>query len=186
MNIYLVGYRCCGKSSVGRLLAGRLDWPFVDTDLLVQAQTGLEIAAIVKTRGWEYFRQLEQACLASVADRRNQVVATGGGVVLDAQNVAAMKGSGIVVWLKATADVIRQRMRHDLQTDPQRPALTHGDAHAEIESVLAERTPLYRAAADIELDTDRKPVYALVEELVVQLKPYKLAVQAGPGTAPAS
>ena len=182
MNIYLVGYRCSGKSSLGKRLAERLEWSFVDTDARLVAQTGQQIATIVKARGWDHFRRLEQACMAAVAAGQHQVVATGGGVVIDGQNVKAMKVSGVVVWLKASAAIIRERMRNDPQTADQRPALTHGLAGDEIESVLAERTPLYRAAGDIELDTAHGSIDALVRDLVVQLKPYMLA---GQGRSPA-
>ena len=184
MNVYLVGYRCCGKSSLGRLLAGQLGWSFVDTDALVAAQTGQAIAAIVETRGWAYFRQREQDCVAAVAAQAHRVVATGGGVVLAPQNIAAMKGSGVIVWLTATTDVIRERMRRDRQTAQQRPALTRGDAQDEIESVLAARIPLYRAASDIELNTDRESIPLLVQDLIVRLKPFMRVAQGAPGTGP--
>ncbi len=172
MNIYLVGYRCSGKSSLGKLLAERLKWSFVDTDMRLVAQTGQEIANIVKTHGWDHFRSLERTCMAAVAAGQHQVVATGGGLVIDGQNIKAMKASGVVVWLKASAAVIRERMLNDPQTAQQRPALTQGVAGDEIESVLAERIPLYRAAGDIELDTGRGTIQTLVHDLVAQLKPY--------------
>ena len=169
MNIYLVGYRCTGKSSVGQRLAASMGWAFVDTDLHVVAQAGQEIAAIVQTNGWPHFRRLEQACLRTVADKHHQVVATGGGIVLDAHNVKIMKRSGVVVWLTAAPDTIRQRMRGDSQTENQRPALTDRNAIDEIETVLDERMPLYRAASDIVIDTGLATPRALVQDLVNRL-----------------
>lgn len=174
MNIYLVGYRCSGKSSVARRLAARLGWEFVDTDRLVVSQAGQEITAIVAANGWPYFRRLEQACLRTVAAKHHQVVATGGGIVLDAQNVQTMKATGIVVWLSAGPDVIRQRMQGDHQTENQRPALTHRDAIDEIETVLKERTPLYRAASHMVIDTEFESVPSLVEGLVPRLIQYPI------------
>ena len=169
MNIYLVGYRCTGKSSVGQKLAASMGWAFVDTDLRVVAQAGQEIAAIVKANGWPHFRRLEQACLRAVADKHHQVVATGGGIVLDAHNVKIMKRSGVVVWLTAAPDTIRQRMRGDSQTENQRPALTGRNAIDEIEKVLNERMPLYRAASDIVIDTGLATPRALVQDLATRL-----------------
>ncbi len=185
MNIYLVGYRCCGKSSLGKLLAERLNWSFVDIDARLVAQTGQAIATIVNTRGWHHFRRLEQGCMAAVAAGQHQVVATGGGVVICGENVKAMKASGVVVWLRASATTIRERMLNDPQTADQRPALTQGVAGDEIESVLAERTPLYRAAGDIELDTAHGSIDFLVRDLVTQLKPFMPARQGIPSAEPA-
>ena len=174
MNIYLVGYRCTGKSSVGRRLASSLGRAFADTDSLVVEQAGKEIAAIVETDGWAYFRRLEKACLLAVAAKHRQVVATGGGIVLDAHNVQTMKASGIIVWLTAAPDIIRQRMRTDIQSEHQRPALTNRSATDEIERVMEERRPLYQTASNIAIDTDRASPQALVQDLLVRLSPFKI------------
>ncbi len=168
-NVYLVGYRCCGKSSLGRLLADRLGFAFVDTDERLIAAAGQTIATIVKNHGWDCFRKMERDCLAVIAGRQGQVVATGGGVITDPRNVKTMKASGIVVWLRASAEVIRRRMRSDTRTADQRPALKLGDARREIESVLEERTPLYRAASDIAVGTERESIPGLVENLLARL-----------------
>ncbi len=174
MNVYLVGYRCTGKSSVGQGLAASLGWSFVDTDSRVVAQAGQEIAAIVKTNGWAHFRRLERTCLVAVAQKHHQVVATGGGIVLDARNVQTMKASGIVVWLTAAPDTIRQRMRGDSQTPNQRPALTDRNAIDEIEKILNERMPLYQAAGEIVIDTELASPPALVHNLVTRLARFQI------------
>jgi shikimate kinase len=174
MNIYLVGYRCTGKSSVGQQLAASLGWAFVDTDSRVVTQAGQEIAAIVKKNGWAHFRRLEQSCLRAVADRHHQVVATGGGIVLDAHNVKIMKTSGVVVWLTAAPDIIRQRMRGDRQTENQRPALTDRNVIDEIETVLNERMPLYRAASEIVIDTGLASLQELVKGLTIRLTQFDI------------
>jgi shikimate kinase len=170
MNVYLVGYRCCGKSSLGAHLAGRLGWSFADTDRLVSEQAGQSIADMVKRHGWDHFRQMERDILNVVASKQRQVVATGGGIVLDAANVKCMQATGVVVWLRASPDTIRQRMTEDRLTANQRPALTGGQADSEIVEVLNRRTPLYRAAGDFVIDTDNAPVQVLVEALEAQLQ----------------
>ncbi len=178
MNIYLVGYRCTGKSSVGRRLASRLGRAFADTDSMVVEQAGKEIAAIVETNGWADFRRLEQACLLALAAKHQQVVATGGGIVLDAHNVQTMKTSGIVVWLTAAPDIIRQRMQTDIQSEHQRPALTDRNAMDEIERVMEERRPLYQAASDIAIDTGRASPQALIQDLLTRLSPFQIRPEA--------
>ena len=165
MNVYLVGYRCCGKTGVGSALAGRLGWDFVDTDRLVTAAAGMDVAAIVARQGWEGFRRRERQVLRDICGRRRQVVATGGGIVLDRDNVAAMRRSGLVVWLKASPEVIAARMAADPDGAAGRPALTGLDSQAEIRAVLESRIPLYAAAAHLELDTDE----AGVEEVCRQV-----------------
>jgi shikimate kinase len=170
VNLYLVGYRCCGKSSLGQLLAEHLGWKFVDTDRQVADQTGQTIAAMVAQEGWVYFRQREHEVLSSVASGQRQVVATGGGIVLDPQNVQCMQSTGFIVWLTASPDTIQQRMAADVHTAHQRPALTDRRTSSEIDAVLQQRTPLYRAAGNLELNTDHDPIHELVEQLLSRLR----------------
>jgi len=154
MNIFLIGYRCTGKTSVGRTLSIKSGLEFVDADDRLVETEGKTIAAIVSGRGWDYFRQREKEIIKSICDRDGQVIATGGGVVLDPDNVAAMKQSGRLIWLQAKPETIRKRMRQDQRTDAQRPALTTRGSADEIESTLKERTPYYRAAMDFSIATD--------------------------------
>jgi shikimate kinase len=165
-NIYLIGYRCTGKSSVGRLLADRLGLHFIDTDELIVKRTGVSIAGYVAQNGWMAFRRQETAVLVETADTSGRVVATGGGIVLDPGNVALMKRTGRVVWLRAGSQTIRNRMAADGGSTVNRPSLTRQGSLAEIEAVLAEREPLYAAAADMVLDTDGKDAAVVAAELL--------------------
>jgi len=169
MNLFLIGYRCTGKTTVGKALAQRLGWPFRDTDQLIVENAGTSIARMVDAGGWRYFRERERQTLAdlSVADR--QVVATGGGIVLDARNVRAMQRSGKIVWLTAGEQTIQARMLADESTAGNRPPLTGTGLLAEIAVVLADRRPLYEKAADVTIDTDREAVAAVCERIVVAL-----------------
>ena len=154
MNIYLVGYRCSGKTTLGRALAAHIGWGFVDMDAQLAAEQGLSIAEMVRRKGWPAFRAAERELLARLARISDQVVGTGGGVILDPANVATMRFSGKVIWLRCRPETIGRRMSADPLTVDQRPALTGKGVMAEIKSVLDEREPLYRAAADITVDTD--------------------------------
>jgi len=154
MNIVLIGYRCAGKSSIGRLLAERLGWRFVDTDDLIERETGLKIEDIVSKRGWDGFRKIEKAVVKKVSDLNECVISTGGGVVLDQENVKRLQENGWIVWLKASPEVIKKRMLEDKESGFIRPTLTGKDPVDEIKEVLGTRTPFYKEAADLVIETN--------------------------------
>ena len=168
-NLFLIGYRCTGKSSVGRLLAATLVRLFIDTDSLVVSKSGMSIREIVDSRGWESFRRLEHTVLQQVCAADRQVVATGGGIVLDADNLNLMKGSGRIIWLKATADTIKSRMKKDRDSVAFRPALTSTDSISEIEETLTKRAPLYQHAMDFSVDTDNVKLNTVVDFIIENL-----------------
>lgn len=150
-GLALVGYRGTGKSTVGRLLADRLDRPFVDADREIEARAGRTIRAIFAEQGEPAFRDLEELVLAELADLPGAILAAGGGAVLRASNREALRRVGFVVRLLADPDAIARR----IEADPsERPALTILGTLGEIRRVLIEREPLYREAADAEVDTD--------------------------------
>ncbi len=168
-NLFLIGYRCTGKSSVGKLLAATLARSFVDMDSLIVSDNGMSIREIVNSGGWEAFRRLERTVLKQICKLDRQVVATGGGVVLDADNVELMKKNGGVIWLKATADTIKSRMEKDTDSEAFRPALTSQDRISEIEETLAEREPLYRRVMDFAVDTDNFKLDAIADFIIENL-----------------
>ncbi|MBM4018604.1 MAG: shikimate kinase [Planctomycetes bacterium] len=155
MNLVLIGYRCTGKTTVGRLLAERLGWPLVDTDALIQERAGRSIKEIVAAGGWPEFRRLEREVVADVAARQRQVVSAGGGAILDDRNTQALRAGGKVVLLTAAPEVIWQRMKADPKTLAERPNLTDSGGMAEVRAVLEERRPKYLAACHLEVPTDR-------------------------------
>ena len=154
MNLYLVGYRCTGKSSVGRIVSDALGWVFVDMDDELQAEEGRDVQQIVQDQGWEYFRKSETNLIQRLSRGSKQVIATGGGVVTNPGNVTLMHSSGKVVWLHASPNAIAQRMAADENTGEQRPPLRGRDSIGEIEDILAERLPLYQQAMHFRVDTD--------------------------------
>ena len=116
MNIFLIGYRCSGKTAVGRILGRQTGRLFVDTDDEVVKKSSSSIKDIVDNEGWDSFRQKEREVIQEVCRRDHQVVATGGGVVMDVENVTDMKKTGRLIWLRAKADTIRNRMLADKRT----------------------------------------------------------------------
>jgi shikimate kinase len=169
-NVFLIGYRCTGKSSVGRPLAATLGREFVDTDSLVVSENGMSIKEIVDTYGWETFRRMEHAVVKEVCFLDRRVVATGGGIVLDTDNVKLMKTSGRVIWLRASSETIKARMLQDQASEALRPALTSTDSILEIEETLAQRAPLYQQAMDFAVDTDHRGVDEICDVIIGNLK----------------
>lgn len=138
-NIVLTGFMGTGKSTVGRRLAERLGRPFVDTDALIEQRHG-PIAAIFAEHGEAHFRALEREVAAEVAKRRGTVVATGGRMLLDPVNEAALSASGVIVCLHASVEALVARLAGEAED---RPLLRGPDPAARIRDLLAERAAGY-------------------------------------------
>ena len=163
MNIVLIGYRGTGKSTAGRLLAARLGRALVSTDAEIVTRAKRTIPEIVAQEGWEYFRDLESDICRELASRDHLVIDTGGGAILRAQNVEALKKTGTLFWLTASFETIVKR----IGGDDQRPSLTGTKSFVdEIQDVLRERTPKYQSAADHVIATDDRSIDQLVETLL--------------------
>jgi len=170
MNVFLIGYRCCGKTTVGQSVAEAINWSFVDADTLLVRECGRHIKDIVKAEGWEVFRRMERSALKQICKKSKQIVATGGGVVIDKANIQTMKCNGLLIWLKATAETIRQRMLPDKNTGKLRPALTERGPIEEIEDMLLKRNPCYENASDISIPTDDRPVNEITGIIIHRIK----------------
>ena len=114
-NIVLIGYRAVGKTTVGTLLAQRLGRPLIDLDAILEQEAGETIPDLVRREGWPEFRRREKAIVKRYAARSGQVLATGGGVVLDPENIAQLQATGKLVWLKASSATIKDRLSQDRQ-----------------------------------------------------------------------
>ena len=154
MNLVLIGYRCSGKTSVGRIVAERTGMAFHDTDELIEKSAGQSIEEIVERHGWDRFREIERDVIKEASEFDNAVIATGGGVVMDEGNVKNLRRNGYVIWLEGNADVLMKRMEKDMAAGNCRPSLTGIDPVAETRKVLEIRNPIYRRAADLVIDTD--------------------------------
>ena len=164
-NIFLIGPRACGKTSVGRLLADRLGIDFVDTDHALVQTVGVEIAEYVERHGWDAFRERESETLLREAIPGGRVIGCGGGIVLRKENRAILHG-GITIYLKADAEELARRLMND-PNEKQRPSLTGKSVADEVREVLIERAPLYEGCADIV--TNGVSINEVVEQIIREL-----------------
>lgn len=182
MNLVLLGYRGAGKSTVGRILARSLRMPLVSLDAEIVRLAGKRIPEIVAESGWGAFRDLESSVVDLYGAKDGWILDAGGGVVVRASNVELLRRRGILIWLRVSPSSVVDRIR----SDTERPALKEGKTFLEeVEEVLAERTPLYAAAADFTVETDGRLPDLVAAEILDRLKRADLRrarPSAGPGT----
>ena len=147
-NLILIGFMGSGKSSVGKRVAQKLDFHFVDTDELIERRMGKSVTQIFERYGEAYFRDLEKHVMRELAGRTHLVVATGGGSVIADENWGSWRRNGIIALLETDAETIHQRTRHHTH----RPLLQGTDALVKIKSLLTERLRRY-AMADFSVNT---------------------------------
>ncbi len=160
-NIVLIGFMGTGKSTVGRHLASGLGMQFVDMDDYISVHAGKSIPAIFAEDGEPAFRALERQAVVELSGRRGQVVATGGGVVLNPANVENFSVSGLLVCLNASVEEILSR----LEGDTGRPLLNASDKEAKARDLLNARTHLY-AAIPFQIDTDLLDAVDVTEQIM--------------------
>lgn len=161
-NIVLVGPMGAGKSTVGRNLASRLSYTFTDTDHLIEERAGADIPWIFDVEGESGFRARETATLESLLGVSQQVIATGGGIVVRPENHEILRKLGKVVYLTASVDQLVART----SKDKKRPLLQVDDPKTRIEQLLEHRDPLYRQLADYVLNTDGRGSKWVVQNIM--------------------
>lgn len=166
MNISLIGLPGSGKTTVGRQLARRLEYAFVDCDLEVERQIGCSIKDYFERNGEESFRDLEAKLLCSLVHLSATVISTGGGVVGRAENREILHSTSCVIYLHSTPDEVFRRLRHDQS----RPLLLVADPVARLEEMYVVRNPLYREVAHLVIETGLPTVSALVNTIVARLQ----------------
>ena len=169
MNIFLIGYRATGKSTVARKIAATLGLKCVDSDALIAQAAGMTIAEIFAAETEEGFRDRESGVVAQIALGDNQVVALGGGAVLRRENQAAIRNQGTIVWLQASVDSVCERLTKDSQTQSQRPPLTTHDLHAEVSELMERRRQIYVDIADFAVDTESLDAGEVACEIIATL-----------------
>ena len=166
-NIFLVGLRASGKSTVGRALASRMGLAFVDMDTAITEHAGSSIREIVHHEGWEGFRRMEHETLVSICQQTGHVVATGGGVVLLPQNRDLLVQHGQVFYLMADLPLLQSRLSQDPQAN-NRPALGNAPLDQELQVTFQEREPLYFQVMHHILQA-HKPVPDLLQDALMAL-----------------
>jgi shikimate kinase len=171
--VFLIGYRGSGKSTVARLLAGKLSWQALDMDAEIEARQGKSIRQIFAEEGEPAFRRLESNLLHEVCSLRNQVIATGGGIILDRNNRERLQASGLVIYLTGQPATLWNRILQDATTAERRPDLTVGGL-AEVEQVLSERENLYQQCANFMVPVDDRSPEELTDTLAQLLTTFSL------------
>ena len=164
-NIILIGYRCTGKTSVGKRLSERLDLPFLDTDDLITREAGMSVGEIVREGGWPLFRLKEKEVIGWLSSMEGSIIAPGGGAFEDPENREALRDNGLFVWLTADVKTIMERMLADRKSGDQRPPLSAGDLEAETALIIKRREPVYRQLAALTIDTSKKGIDEIADEI---------------------
>lgn len=153
MKLFLIGYRCTGKTTIGKLLADHLGYAFVDTDQVIEQQAGSSISDMVERHGWDHFRQIEQNILLNTETLQDTVIATGGGVVINTENRKFIQKNGFCIWFDSDIQTILSRLNMDIKTTSSRPSLTSKNVFEETKELLSLRKPLYEECSHMTVDT---------------------------------
>ena len=150
-----------GKTTIGKQLAKQLGKVFYDTDHEIEKRTGVKIPVIFDLEGEDGFRKREAAVIEELTALDNIVLATGGGAVVAQENRECLKNNGYVIYLRANANDLWHRMRHDKQ----RPLLQNVDIRAKLEQLYIERHPLYMQTASLIVDTGSQPAAMILSQI---------------------
>jgi len=164
-NIILIGPMGSGKSTIGNIIARRLNREFQDSDHYIERRTGVDIARIFDVEGEQGFRDRETLALQELLSENNRVIATGGGSVLRSDNQQLLKQRGYIVFLDTS---LKQQMQR-LQRDKKRPLLQTDDPRARLKALFKERRPIYLALADLVIKTDKRVARRLAADIINQL-----------------
>ena len=166
MNIILIGYRGTGKTTVGKALSRRLGWPFHDADVFLETKQGRTISDMVAENGWQFFRAREKKTIRELSAMKQSVIATGGGAVMDKDNVDCLAQNGLFVLLKADISTMIKRIQADETSQQQRPDLVNGGLYQETKTMIRERMPTYEKVADMAIDTTGLTIDKVVNRIL--------------------
>jgi shikimate kinase len=169
-NIILIGFMGTGKTAVGKRLAGILNMDFFDSDQEIEKVTGMSISRLFKKHGEIRFRSEETLMIQKLASKRNAVIATGGGIVLNPENIELLRSTGYLICLSAKPEVIYERVK---RRNNNRPLLKKGDTYETILALLEERRELYQCA-DFTVDTSNMDFEEIINKILKFLNSQKL------------
>jgi shikimate kinase len=175
-NIILVGLMGAGKSTIGRQLARRMNLTFYDSDKVIEERTGVPIPTIFEVEGEAGFREREEHVIAELTAMRGIMLATGGGSVLRASNRQHIKDGGCVIYLRASADHLFQRIKHDQS----RPLMQTPNPMQTLRDLLKAREPYYLEVADLIVPTGKQKVNVILREIHNKLKQLQEVIHANP------
>lgn len=161
-NVFFIGFMGCGKSTMARMLAEKMQMSLIEMDETIEAESGMSINEIFQTYGEQHFRDLESQLILRIMETGGAVVSCGGGAILRPENVEHMKANGKVIYFSAKPETIYKRVRNSVN----RPLL-NGNMNVEyIAKLMEERLPKYQAAADETIFVDEKEKIQVLEELI--------------------
>lgn len=160
-NIVLVGFMGTGKTTIGGLLAGRLNMSYINTDSLIEKKEGLTINDIFGKKGEPYFRKAEREIIKEVSKKENMVIDTGGGVIINEDNIKDLKENGVIFCLNASPEEILRRTKRCAH----RPLLNVDNPLSEIKKLLNKRSHYYKKA-DCQIDTNGRSAAEVAEEII--------------------
>ena len=164
-NIILTGPMGSGKSIIGKLLAKKLNYTFIDTDDLIESNEDISINEIFNKKGESYFRKLENNICKELSSKKNLVIATGGGIVLNPENIKYLRKNGIIVNLKSSVDTLWNRIKNSSN----RPLLKVENPFEKLKKIVEEREEFYNNA-DIFIFTDDLTVEEIIDNLIEKLR----------------
>ena len=161
-NVILIGFMGCGKSTIGKRLSYVLRKPFLDTDRMIEKKEDMTISELFDRKGEEYFRDMETACIKELMEESGEyVIAVGGGIVLREENRRLLKKLGKVIYLRADADTIYERLKNDNT----RPLLQGDNPREKIRTMMAQRWDIYEEASQFVVDVDGKEFEDILKEI---------------------
>jgi len=169
-SIFLVGPMGAGKSTVGKCLADKLHYDFVDSDHEIEAKTGATIPMIFDIEGEQGFRSREALMVDELSQRSEVVLATGGGVVETESNRQHLRTRGFVVYLQSPVEALIQRTKHDRN----RPLLQTDNPAQVLRDLMKKREPWYLEMADLVIETQQVPVHRVVKQIIERLELEKI------------
>lgn len=166
-NIILIGFMGCGKSTVGKILAKKMKYTFLDTDQMIENSQHMSIYKIFQENGEDYFRQMETTTINEMIEStKKSIISTGGGLPLREENSKALQKLGFIVYLSVKKETVLNRLKGDAK----RPLLAGDHVDERIERMLTYRDPIYQLAAHLKIDTDYISVEKVVEEIIRNYK----------------
>jgi len=166
-NVALIGFMGSGKTTIGKILADKLNYSFADSDQVIEEKQGMAISDIFKRFGEGYFRQLEEETIRDLLENNRIVISTGGGSVMNQALFEYMKSNAWVVHLNASIDTLWNRLKNCTN----RPMLYHKQPRRRMEELYKKRYPIYQKA-HYSIQTDGKTPMDIVSEIILSLESY--------------